>query len=164
MARAQAGQRPQPRPENYYRLVKQAINKQNRKLDRFVARYDLTASQASIIDHLSTCPGHAASQSAIEAEFDIQGSTLTVMLQRMEAKGLLERAASTADARRKTVHLTPKSERLIPAISAYIDRQQLRFEREFGRARLADFKRMIAYMAASIGLDDDQPVDKRPPL
>ncbi|BDR53631.1 MarR family transcriptional regulator [Bombiscardovia nodaiensis] len=147
------------RPTNYYRLIKRAINQRSRALDAFAAQYGLTGGQMSIIDYLSTCSGYAAGQGVIESEFDIQGSTLTVMLQRMEAKGLLERVPSPEDARKKIVRLSPKSERLVPIVTSYIDQEQTHFERVFSPKRLEEFIHMLTFIG-----DCDHPVDMRPPL
>ncbi|BDR54088.1 MarR family transcriptional regulator [Bombiscardovia apis] len=150
---------PAVRPTNYYRLIKRAINLGSRALDAFAAQYGLTGSQMSIIDYLSTCPGYASGQGILESEFDVQGSTLTVMLQRMEAKGLLERVSSPEDARKKIVRLSPKSERLIPIITAYIDQEQLRFEQVFTPEQLSAFERMLSFVG-----NPDEFVDQQPPL
>lgn len=55
----------------------------------------------SIIDYLSRHSNADILQKDIENEFNIQRSTTTVLLQRMERKQLLFRTPSTIDARQK---------------------------------------------------------------
>lgn len=72
-------------------LLKQANNNMLRHLDQFAKQYDLTGNQMAIIDFIINHTDQEVFQRDIEHEFDIQRSITTVLLQRMEKKGLIER-------------------------------------------------------------------------
>ncbi len=69
-------------------LLKQANNNMLRHLDQFAQQYDLTGNQMAIIDFITNYANHEVFQRDIEHEFEIQRSTTTVLLQRMEKKAL----------------------------------------------------------------------------
>jgi DNA-binding MarR family transcriptional regulator len=138
-------QKKSTRPTNYGRLLKQSVNQLNRAFDRFAAHHGLTGTQMSVIDYLSTQPGTRTSQRAIEAEFDIQRSTATILLQRMERKGFLTRTQDPGDGRQKIIQLTPAAHDLVDTVTTYIDNEQLAFEHEFGMTRTKEFTDMLAF-------------------
>ena len=88
------------------KLVKQAITQIERERDHFATSLNITGTQMSVFDYLSNMPNYTASQNEIEQEFDIRRSTTTIMVQRMEKRGLIERIASPDDKRQKLVKLT----------------------------------------------------------
>lgn len=133
------------RPENYGRLLKKSVNQLTRDFDRFAALYGLTGTQMSVIDFLSTQPQLQASQRAIEREFDIQRSTTTVMLQRMERKGLLIRVTNPDDARQKNIRLTKEAQGLVNVVTEYIDTEQNAFLHAYGPRRVAEFTQMLNF-------------------
>ena len=94
--------------KNIGRLVKKASNQLGREFDQFAKPFDLTGMQMSIIDFISYGLKEEYFQQDIEKEFNIQRSTTTVLLQRMEKKELIYRQVSQKDARQKSVHLTQK--------------------------------------------------------
>ena len=95
--------------DHFGRLLKQANNNMMRHFDQFARQYDLTGNQMAIIDFITNHTNHEVFQRDIEHEFEIQRSTTTVLLQRMEKKGLIERHTSSKDDRQKAVVLTDKA-------------------------------------------------------
>lgn len=146
---------PDGRPENYGRLLQQSSSAMSQQLGRFAARYGLTEVQMSVINFMSSQPNGEVAQRAIEEEFHIQRSTVTVTLQRMEARGLLTREQAADDARCKKVKLTPRAKQSIEAIHGYIDNEQREFERRFSPTQIAEFKKMLAFFARE---RDDEPI------
>ncbi|WP_294423021.1 MarR family winged helix-turn-helix transcriptional regulator, partial [uncultured Streptococcus sp.] len=88
--------------KNIGRLVKKASNQLGREFDQFAKPFDLTGMQMSIIDFISYGLKEEYFQQDIEKEFNIQRSTTTVLLQRMEKKELIYRQVSQKDARQKS--------------------------------------------------------------
>ncbi|KIS04291.1 MarR family winged helix-turn-helix transcriptional regulator [Paucilactobacillus wasatchensis] len=131
--------------KNTGRLLKMAANQLTKKFDQFAAQFNLTGTQMSIIDFLSRHPNTEVTQKDIELEFNIRRSTATVLLQRMERKQLLFRSASTTDARQKTVHLTKSNNKLVSAITAYMDQQQRALTTKFSVPEVAAFETMLNY-------------------
>ena len=95
--------------DHFGRLLKQANNNMMRHFDHFAKRFGLTGNQMAVIDFLMNHAEEEIFQRDIEHEFNIQRSTTTVLLQRMEKKGLIERHTSSKDARQKAVTLTDKA-------------------------------------------------------
>ena len=105
------------------RLVKKACNQLGREFDQFAKPFDLTGMQMSIIDFISYGLKEEYFQQDIEKEFNIQRSTTTVLLQRMEKKELIYRQVSQKDARQKSVHLTQKAQDLVAECRSYFQLQ-----------------------------------------
>lgn len=131
--------------KNTGRLLKQASNQLGRRFDQFAKRYDLTGTQLSIIDFLSQDRQKAYVQRDIELEFNIQRSTTTVLLQRMEKKGLIYRQTAPADGRQKSVHLTQKALDVAKAAQLYFQNQEKALDQHFSADERAIFEAILIY-------------------
>lgn len=118
------------------KLVKKTDIALNRQMNQFAKKYDLTGVQMSIIDYLSRCPDHRAPQKALENEFDIQRSTTTIILQRIEKRHLVVRQTNSQDRRIREVHLTEQAVALIPVVNDYINYHQNQLRQQFTSAEL----------------------------
>ncbi|WP_461213294.1 MarR family winged helix-turn-helix transcriptional regulator [Lacticaseibacillus sp. GG6-2] len=128
---------------NYGKLLKKATNQMNKAMDAYAKQFDITGMQMSFIDYLGEHPG--ALQRDLEAEFNIQRSTATVALQRMEARGLVVRRPAATDARQKTVALTTKAQALNQQVTDYIAKQQAAMNTTFSEEECATFVDMLNY-------------------
>ena len=113
------------------KLVKQATTQIERERDHFAASLNITGTQMYVIDFLSNMLNYTASQNEIEQEFDIRRSTTTIMVQRMEKRGLVERIASPNDKRQKLVKLTEKAQALVQKIHEYMKQDDLKLRANF---------------------------------
>lgn len=109
------------------KLVKQASVQVDRERDAFARSLGITGAQLSTIDFLSNQKNNSADQNAIEHEFGIKRSTTTIMLQRMEKHGLIQRITDSHDKRRKKVQLTSKSLELVEPIKNNIAQEDKKF-------------------------------------
>ena len=126
-------------------MVKIASNQLSREFDKFAKPYDLTGTQMSITDFLSHDWKEEYFQQDIEKEFNIQRSTTTVLLQRMEKKGLIYRQSSKKDARKKSVHLTEKALALVDACQDYFVSKNAELENQFIEEEIAIFEKILRY-------------------
>lgn len=126
------------------RLLKISARQLTKNFDQFARKYDLTATQLSIIDHLARKSGEVL-QRDLEEEFCIRRSTATLTLQRMEKKGLVERSTSKRDARQKAVNLTDKGIRLVDCITEYVNRQQRHLHSHFTDEEIKTFEKILHY-------------------
>jgi MarR family transcriptional regulator for hemolysin len=78
--------------------------------ERRVRAYDLTRSQWVVIARLKNRPG--LSQSEVADILEIEKAPAGRLIDRMEAKGWIERRADPNDRRINRLHLTPQAERL----------------------------------------------------
>ena len=127
--------------KNIGRLVKKASNQLGREFDQFAKPFDLTGMQMSIIDFISYGLKEEYFQQDIEKEFNIQRSTTTVLLQRMEKKELIYRQVSQKDARQKSVHLTQKAQDLVAECRSYFQLQEKELEERFSEDEIAIFEK-----------------------
>ncbi len=130
------------------RLLKIASNQMTRDLDRFAAQFGLTGTQMSIIDYLSRHPQTEVKQHELEQEFNIQRSTTTVLLQRMEKKGLISRQTSASDSRQKAVALTSAATKLSQAFAGYMAQEEQDLAANFSPAELNLFERFLKFYIA----------------
>lgn len=131
--------------KNIGRLVKKASNQLGREFDQFAKPFDLTGMQMSIIDFISYGLKEEYFQQDIEKEFNIQRSTTTVLLQRMEKKELIYRQVSQKDARQKSVHLTQKAQDLVAECHSYFQLQEKELEERFSEDEIAIFEKILDY-------------------
>ena len=131
---------------NIGRLVKQADISLTRQMNDFARQNDLTGNQMNIIDFLSRQENMAADQQAIEHEFNIRRSTTTIVLQRMEKRGLIQRIVDPHDRRRRQVQLTPTARQLVPVVHNYIKEQERRLTSRFTAQELATTARVLKYI------------------
>ena len=126
-------------------LLKQANNNMLRHLDQFAKQYDLTGNQMAIIDFITNYANHEVFQRDIEHEFEIQRSTTTVLLQRMEKKGLIERYTSSKDARQKAVVLTDKAVKIAYACQSYLRKEEEEFAQQFSAEEREIFLKILQH-------------------
>ncbi|MFR3960466.1 MAG: MarR family winged helix-turn-helix transcriptional regulator [Streptococcus salivarius] len=96
-----------------------------RHFDQFARQYDLTGNQMAIIDFITNHANQEVFQRDIEHEFEIQRSTTTVLLQRMEKKAL-SNDIPQQDARQKAVVLTDKAVKIASACQSYLRKERRR--------------------------------------
>lgn len=117
--------------DHFGRLLKQANNNMMRHFDQFAKQFGLTGNQMAVIDFIMNHEKQEIFQRDIEHEFNIQRSTTTVLLQRMEKKGLIERHISSKDARQKAVVLTDKAVKIASACQVYLRAEEEEFAQQF---------------------------------
>ncbi|BDR58694.1 MarR family winged helix-turn-helix transcriptional regulator [Xylocopilactobacillus apicola] len=126
------------------RLLKIAGRQLTKNFDQFASKYDLTATQMSIIDHLARNKTEIL-QRDLEEEFNIRRSTATLILQRMEKKELVKRTTASHDARQKAVILTAKGEHLVEIVSDYMNNQQELLQKKFSKNEIDIFEKILHY-------------------
>lgn len=129
--------------KNSGRLLKIASNQMVRGLDDFAKQFDLTWTQMSVIDYLGN--QEVCTQKQIEQEFYIQRSTATVMLQRLEKKGLICREVCANDERQKVIKLTPKAQPLLAKVHTFMQVNQADFEANFSANEILIFEKVMQY-------------------
>ena len=131
--------------DHFGRLLKQANNNMMRHFDQFARQYDLTGNQMAIIDFITNHANHEVFQRDIEHEFEIQRSTTTVLLQRMEKKGLIERHTSAKDSRQKAVVLTDKAVKIASACQFYLRKEEEEFAQQFSSEEREVFLKILQH-------------------
>ncbi|HEV2558154.1 MAG TPA: MarR family transcriptional regulator [Microvirga sp.] len=114
------------------------------------AGLDLTPVQYAALVAIREHPGVDATRLSALIAFD--RSTLGNVLERLEAKGLIERTASPADKRIKVLHLRPEGRRLLREIEPAIARTQ---ERILGPLKPADRRRFMELLEQLVALNNE---------
>lgn len=84
------------------------------RMDGNLQRYGLTQAQAHTILFLNFAAQEGeVNQKAVEKEFGIKGSTVNGIVERLEEKGFVSRAAGSRDGRCRRLLLTEKSRQLV---------------------------------------------------
>lgn len=129
------------------KLIKQAAKGIDQHSSDFAKEMKVTRAQMATIDFLGKQPGQMAKQRVIEEEFAIKRSTTTIMLQRMEKRGLVSRLPDPADKRQKLVKLTDEAKDLLPGIQEEIKDDVLELLDHFSQADLDTVRRFLKYIA-----------------
>ena len=137
--------------DHFGRLLKQANNNMMRHFDQFARQYDLTGNQMAVIDFITNHADQEVFQRDIEHEFEIQRSTTTVLLQRMEKKGLIERHTSSKDARQKAVVLTDKALSIASACQSYLRKEEEEFAQQFSAKEREVFLKILQHYRNYLG-------------
>lgn len=127
------------------RLLRKAANQLINNFDQFAANYGLTSMQMSVIDYLSRRHDEVVIQRDLEQEFNVKRSTMTLLLQRMDKKGLVVRKQALSDGRQKEVTLTNKSREMERLIQDYMKQQDDQIRQIFGQAEIKQFQRILNY-------------------
>lgn len=128
------------------KLIKQAATQIDRERDQFAKSLGITGVQMSTLDFISNQEDQIASQHAIEEEFDLRRSTVTIMIQRMEKHDLVRRIPNKNDKRQKLVTLTLKSEQILPKIKQYMINDDQEVREHFSEAELDVVKKVLNYV------------------
>lgn len=112
--------------------------------------FDLTPVQYAALVAIRTHPGIDATRLSAVIAFD--RSTLGSVLERLEAKGLIERSAGAEDKRVKLLFLTAGGAALLQRIMAAVDRAQ---DRILAPLKPADRKTLMALLAQLVDLNNE---------
>ena len=116
-----------------------------REVDRRMVQHDITDAQWKPLWMLKL--GRASNAIELAREMDIDAGAVTRMIDRLEAKGLLERARSEADRRVVHLRLTAAGEAVakkVPFVLASVNND---FLRGFTEAEWKQLRRLLSRMA-----------------
>lgn len=108
-----------------------------RELDQRIAETDVgkedfvSGRNVWVLRYLKDHEGEEISQRDLEKKFRVRGSTISNMVDLMEQKGLIARAPSEKDARRKRLYLTEKAEAVLESVSETIRRFEAQLRDSF---------------------------------
>lgn len=87
------------------------------RFDRWARAYGMTRAQGVILARLSRNPGMTQNEMASICE--VEPITVGRLVDRLEARGLLERRLDPADRRIRRLHLLPAAEPILKEIQSY---------------------------------------------
>src|SRR6201996_2498433 len=98
-------------------LLHDVARMQRTRFDRWARNYGLTRAQGVILARLHRPPG--LSQIEMAALCEVEPITVGRLVDRLEARGLIERRPDPTDRRIKRLHLLPASEPILALIEDY---------------------------------------------
>lgn len=90
---------------------------QRTRFDQWARNYGMTRAQGVILIRLASQPG--ISQIEMASICEVEPITVGRLVDRLEARGLIERRADPSDRRVRRLHLLPAAEPLLEKIEAY---------------------------------------------
>lgn len=112
--------------------------------------FDLTPVQYAALVAIRTHPGIDATRLSLVIAFD--RSTLGSVIERLEAKGFIERRPGAADRRVKSLHLTPAGKSILQKVRAAVDRAQ---ERMLAPLKPAERKTLMELLVRLVDLNNE---------
>lgn len=118
-----------------------------REVEVAMAAHDLTAAQWLPIWKIQL--GMAATAQELSRQMDADAGAITRLLDRLEAKGLIQRERSAADRRVVNLRLTPAGEEVARHIPAVLSEVQNRFLQGFSVDQWEQLKSLLRRMLAN---------------
>jgi MarR family transcriptional regulator, transcriptional regulator for hemolysin len=98
-------------------LLHDVARLQRTRFDQWARNYGMTRAQGLILLRLERQPG--LSQNELAAICEVEPITVGRLVDRLEARGLIERRPDSSDRRIKRLHLMPEAAPLLAAIDDY---------------------------------------------
>jgi DNA-binding MarR family transcriptional regulator len=128
-------------PPLFCLLIKNTWQKLNRYYDQRLAAYGLTVQKALLLLEIS--PGSGASPKTLAAGLDLESSSMTGLLDRLEKKGFIERRRDPDDRRGILIYLTPTGLAAREAVRALVEELDRRLQEALSGEDVKSFRRMI---------------------
>jgi DNA-binding MarR family transcriptional regulator len=112
----------------------------------------LTQKQTAVMWLVVANPG--VPQGAVGSALGMDRATMMVLVNRLEARGLLSRVRSRTDARRRELHATPAGLRLMAQVRRRVGRHEATIRQLFSATELRTFERLLGRLQA---------LEERPP-
>lgn len=114
------------------------------RFDRWARAYGMTRAQGVILARLARLPG--MTQNEMAAVCEVEPITVGRLVDRLEARGLLERRLDPADRRIRRLHLLPAAEPILAEIQHYKDRLLRELTEGLDEATIETVTRALLHM------------------
>jgi len=135
----------------YCLIIKNTWQKLSRHYNRSLASFGLSVPQALLLLELS--PTIGINPRTLSENLNLDSSSTTGLLGRMENTGLLERRADPGDRRGVKVFLTPKGARLQQSIYQLVGELEERLSKKISPEEAAVFRRVMGTIARELSHD-----------
>lgn len=122
----------------------------SRELILFAHDYGISGATARVLNFLGERGKEKTYQRDVEAALGIRPSTATVLLQQMDAKGLITRRQTSSDKRYKQIRLTARANAALGAVSQEIAGINTTMEAGVPAKDLATFQRVLDKMITNL--------------
>jgi DNA-binding MarR family transcriptional regulator len=129
-------------PPLFCLLIKNTWQKLNRYYDQRLAVHDLTVQKALLLLEIS--PESGESPKSLAAGLDLESSSMTGLLDRLEKKGFIERRRDPDDRRGILIYLTPTGLAARETVRALVEELDRRLQEALSGEDVKSFRRMMA--------------------
>ncbi len=140
---------PFPRHTGYW--ISRLAGEIRTRVDRRLKEYELTRSQLSIVMPLHF--GRASTAAELTRELGVDSTAVTRLVDRLEAKGWVQRAADPDDRRVQRIELTEQARARIPQMKALGDELEASFLDGVSAEDRIVFHRVLMQMLSNVGED-----------
>ncbi len=95
--------------EKFGLIIRRISHAVKKDTDNYLKKWDLTMSQAMVLEYLNNTSSVDLTQRAIEQHFNLQHPTVSGILKRLEKNGFISTATSETDRRVKKIFMTEKA-------------------------------------------------------
>jgi DNA-binding MarR family transcriptional regulator len=134
-----------------YRL-RRAQSAVHRDYNAMFEELKITQKQTGVMWLVLSNPGIA--QGTIGAALGMDRATMMVIVDRLEARGLLKRVRSRKDARQRELVATPEGQRLMKKVHGLTERHEQRLKQLFTSAELRSFESMLQRLQSLGGSEE----------
>ena len=111
--------------------------------DNYLKKWDLTMSQAMVLEYLNNSPDVELTQKAIEQHFNLQHPTVSGILKRLEKHGFITTAVNESDRRVKDIFVTDKARQLDTRAKMRQNEMEEVFVRGFSKEETEALRRLL---------------------
>lgn len=118
--------------------------------DNALKKWDLTMSQAMVLEFLNNTTEDNRTQKAVEQHFGLQHPTVSGILKRLEKSGFIRTATSETDRRAKTIFMTDKAWQADARAKAHQDEKESQLFQGMSKEELKTLRRLLMHILDNI--------------
>ena len=111
--------------------------------DNYLKKWDLTMSQAMVLEFLNNSSDEELTQRAIEQHFNLQHPTVSGILKRLEKHGFITTATNESDRRVKNIFMTEKAGQLDAKAKMRQDEMEAVYVRGFSQEEAETLRNLL---------------------
>jgi MarR family transcriptional regulator, organic hydroperoxide resistance regulator len=139
-------------PPLFCLLIKNTWQKLSRYYNQRLVKYELTAPAALLLLEIS--PDNGESPKSLTAKLDLESSSMTGLLDRLEKKGLIERRRDPHDRRGVLIYLTAGGISARETIKLLVDELDRKLQETLSAEDIKTFRRIASVIGKQIQIID----------
>ncbi|HOJ77077.1 MAG TPA: MarR family transcriptional regulator [Bacillota bacterium] len=135
-------------PPLFCLLIKNTWQKLSRYYNQRLSKYDLTVQKALLL--LEIPPGSGKNPRSLAKELDLENSSISGLLDRLEKQGLIERQKDPNDRRGILIYLTPEGLTARQTITSLVEELDRKLQTELSSEDIKVFRRTMSVINKQI--------------
>lgn len=135
-------------PPLFCLLIKNTWQKLSRYYNQRLSQHDLTVQKALLL--LEIPPGTGKNPKSLAKELDLENSSMTGLLDRLEKKGLLKRQPDPSDRRGVLIYLTPEGISARETIKLLVEELDRKLQEALTLDDIKTFRKVISVINKQI--------------